>query len=153
MAFDLISALPQLLPLAIAWAEERAGRVSETGQPLNAGERAIASRVGVQHPELIRTQLVDVFPLPEDPALRHAALATGLLGQGTVGMTFGYSILVLRGHMSPRLFSHECRHVQQYEKAGSITAFLQVYLEQIALLGYHDSPLEQDARSNEFDAG
>jgi hypothetical protein len=37
--------------------------------------------------------------------------------------------------------------------AGSITAFLQVYLEQIALLGYHDSPLEQDARSNEFDAG
>jgi hypothetical protein len=152
MTFDLISALPKLLPLAIEWAESQSRHVAETGRPLHAADQTIAKRVGVRHSELIRTQLVDEFPLPDDPALRHAALATGLLGPGTVAMTLGYSIFVLRGHMNPRLLSHECRHVHQYEAAGSIAAFLPVYLQQIVRCGYHDSSLEQDARAHEIEA-
>jgi hypothetical protein len=54
--------------------------------------------------------------------------------------------------MGPRLLSHECRHVHQYEAHGSIAAFLPVYLEQIATVGYRNSPLEQDARAHEVDA-
>jgi hypothetical protein len=114
---------------------------------------AVAKRVGVRHPELIRTHLVDVLPQPDDPALRQAALATGLLGEGAVGLTLGYSIFIVRGHMSTSLLSHEFRHVYQYEAAGSVADFLPVYLQQIATVGYRDAPLEQDARAHEFSAG
>ncbi len=153
MSFDLISVLPQLLPSAVAWVEAQSRRASETGHPLNATGLALAKRVGVQHPELIRTQLVDALPLPDELALRQAALATGLLGPGMVGLSLGYSIFIVRGHVSPRLLSHECRHVYQYETAGSIAAFLPVYLQQIATVGYQSAPFERDARAHEFDAG
>jgi hypothetical protein len=73
MAFDLISALPQLLPLAIAWAEAQSRRAAETGQPLNAANRAIAKQVGVLHPESIRIQTGDALPQPDDPVVRQAA--------------------------------------------------------------------------------
>jgi hypothetical protein len=139
MSFNLLSALPQLLPSAIAWAEAASHHARET------------RRVGVQCPELIRTQLVDVFPQPDEPMLRQAAQATGLLGVGTVGLTMGYAILILRGHMSSRLLSHECRHVYQYEAAGSIAAFLPAYFQQIAMAGYDDAPFERDARAFEVD--
>jgi hypothetical protein len=61
-------------------------------------------------------------------------------------MTLGYGIFVEAEHASIRLLSHECRHVYQYEQAGSIDAFLTEYLTQIATVGYADAPLEADAR-------
>lgn len=152
MTFDLLSVLPQLLPSAIAWVEAQSHRANETGQALDATGLVLARKVEVQHPEVIRTQLVDTLPLPDEHTLRQAALATGLLGPGMVGLTLGYSIFIVRGHMSPRLLSHECRHVYQYETAGSIAAFLPVYLQQIATVGYQAAPLEQDARTHEIDA-
>jgi len=91
------------------------------------------------------------LPLPDDPGLRRAAVETGLLGPRTVGVTFGYSVLMLTGHGSNRLISHECRHVHQYEQAGSIAAFLPLYLNQIATVGYSLAPFEIDARSHERD--
>jgi hypothetical protein len=149
MSFDLISVLPHLLPSAVAWAEAESRHANETGYPLNPTNLAIAKRVGVLHPELIRIRLVDALPLPEEPALRQAALAIGFLALGGVGLTLGYSIFVVRGQISLRLLSHECRHVYQYEAAGSITAFLSAYLHQIATVGYENAPLEQDARAHE----
>jgi hypothetical protein len=35
MTFNLVSVLPQLLPSAIAWAEEQSERTQQTGQPLD----------------------------------------------------------------------------------------------------------------------
>ena len=58
---------------------------------------------------------------------------------------------VLRGQDTRRLLTHEFRHVHQYEAAGSIGAFLVRYLQEIAKVGYHDAPLEADARQHEFD--
>ena len=78
-------------------------------------------------------------------------METGLLGPEMIGVTFGYGVYICDGHISNRLISHECRHVYQYEVAGSIGAFLQVYLQQIATVGYHDAPLEVDARQHEID--
>jgi hypothetical protein len=103
-------------------------------------------------PELIRLQLVDALPQPDEPALRQAALATGLLGPGGIGLTLGYSIFIVRGHMSASLLSHECRHVYQYRAAGSIAAFLPVYLQQIATVGYESAPFDR-TRAHEFIAG
>lgn len=54
--------------------------------------------------------------------------------------------------MSVRLASHECRHVVQYEEAGSIAAFLPGYLKQLADVGYENAPYEIDAKAHEFDS-
>ena len=66
-----------------------------------------------------------------------------------VGLTLGYSVFVCTGHVNPRLLRHEFRHVYQYEQAGSISAFLPVYLGQIVRIGYRDAPFEVDARAHE----
>jgi hypothetical protein len=149
---DLRAALPALLPLAIEWAEARAREVAFTGKSLDDHDLAIARAVGVQRPELIRVGSVQALPLPEHPVLRAAAVQTGLLGSGMVGLTLGYSVFICHGHDTTRLLSHEFRHVYQYESAGSIAAFLPVYLQQILELEYNNAPFEIDARSHEFDA-
>lgn len=149
MTFDLRAALPVLVPKAISWAEAQSSAIAQVGKPLNEVLLAIARSVDVLHPEHIRIAEVPSLPLPEDPELKQAALATGLLGPGMVGLTLGYGIYVCHGHSNVRLLSHEFRHVHQYEQAGSIAAFLPVYLQQIATVGYNNASLEIDARAHE----
>ena len=146
---DLRAALPLLLPKAIAWAEEEALRVATSGRALTADEITLARKVGVVKPELIRIQSCDRLPMPQDPSLQAAAVQTGLLGPGMVGLTLGYSVFVCRGHETPRLLAHEFRHVFQYEQGGSIAKFLPVYLQQIVTVGYGNAPFEIDARAHE----
>ncbi len=150
---DLRSALPYLLPKAIAWAEARSQEAAASGRALTEREIAIARAVGVQQPERIRVAVVDSFPLPEDLTLRDAAIQTGLLGPDAAGLTLGYSVLVRRGHESARLLSHEFRHVYQYEQFGSVAAFLPEYLKQVVELGYSNAPFEIDATAYEQDDG
>lgn len=148
---DLRLKLPRLLPRAIAWAEARAKSAEEVGVPLTQQEVEVARAVGVAKPELVRVEIVgDRLPMPEDPELRAAAVQAGLLGPGMVGMTLGHSIFICRGHKTRRLLSHELRHVHQYEKCGSIAAFLPVYLMQIIEKGYSDAEFERDARAHEL---
>ncbi len=146
---DLRAALPQLLPGAFAWAETRAKEVADTGMPLDDSSSALARMVEVQQPEQIRISLVESLPLPDEPNLREAALQTGLLGPGMVGLTLGYSVIICQGHLTRRLMSHEFRHVYQFEQRGSISAFLPVYLQQIVEFGYANCPFEMDARAHE----
>ncbi len=154
MPFDLAAALPLLLPRAIAWAEAQEAQVLRTGAGLSTeGADLVARSVGVRRPERIRVSLVDQIPLPDDdPELREAALEGGLIGPDTRGITFGYAIYVRSDHDEAGLLWHECRHVHQYEEAGSIAAFLPVYLRQIVEHGYDNAPLEVDARAHEGDA-
>jgi hypothetical protein len=146
---DLRAALPFLLPKAIAWAAEEALRVATSGRALTVDEITLAHKVGVVKPELIRIQSCDCLPMPQDPSLQAAAVQTGLLGPGMVGLTLGYSVFVCRGHETHRLLAHEFRHVFQYEQNGSIAGFLPIYLQQIVAVGYGNAPLEVDARAHE----
>lgn len=146
---DLQVALPMLLPRAVVWAEDRAAEVAHSGIALNNHLLTVARSVGVVRPELIRVVLVNSLPMPQDPMLKAAAVQTGLLGPGMVGLTLGYSVFVCHGHDTVRLLSHEFRHVYQYERAGSIAVFLPVYLAQIVQFGYANAPFEQDARAHE----
>lgn len=150
MPIDLQTALPYLLPKAIQWAEAQSQEIQADGVPLAEKGLQIARSVGVQRPELIRLSIVEKLPLPEDEMLRVAALETGLLGPGMVGLTLGYSVFICKGHDSIRLLSHEFRHVYQYEQAGSIAAFLAGYLQQIVMFGYSNAPFEMDARTHEM---
>lgn len=151
MTFDLGAALPQLLPRAVTWANEREQEIFASGVSLNDLGLSIAQRVGVSRPELIRVQFVDdLLPLPQDPVLREAGLATGLFGPQMIGITLGYSICIRKQYDSIRLLSHEARHVYQYEQAGGIANFLPLYLQQIVQFGYRDAPYEIDARAHEI---
>ena len=149
--FDLAKELPRLLPKAIAWAEDEAAAAQTSGVPLNAMGMHLARSVGVQHPELIRVVEAPSLPFPTDHELSLATLQTGLLGPGMAGLTLGYAVFILVGHGSNRLISHECRHVYQYETAGSIAAFLPQYLQQIVSYGYEQAPFEVDAQAHEID--
>lgn len=147
---DLSRKLPLLLPRAILWAQDASAVALAGGLPLSPEYQDLAHSVGVTHPERIRVLLVDALPLPSDPQLREAALATGLMGPHMAGITLGYAVLIVRGLDTRRLLSHEFRHVAQYEQAGSIADFLPVYLQQVAQFGYNDAPFEVDARAHEI---
>lgn len=146
---DLQQLLPTLVPRAIAWATSQAELIRTTGFSLNENGLALAQQVGVTRPELVRVRYVPQLPIPDDPLLRDVASGSGLLGPGMVGLTLGHGIFIVDGYGDMRLMSHELRHVHQYERLGSIEAFMPVYLAQIAAVGYRDAPMEQDARAHE----
>jgi hypothetical protein len=147
---DLKALLPALLPRAIDWCEKISANVGAEGSPLKPSAVADARAVGVKHPERIRVLVVDEIPTPDDTLLATAAAATGFLGSNTAGLALGYSIFVRRGRLSRRLLSHECRHVAQFEDAGSLPAFLTTYLNELVANGYDDCSCEVDARSHEL---
>jgi len=149
---DPAAAYSRLVPRAIAWAEVRSADILATGRPLNDFGRRLAKSVGVTRADLIRVSLARQIPLPDDPELRAFAIEKRLLGPKTFGLTLGYGIYIIDGHASDRLISHECRHVFQYEAAGSIATFVPLYLEQIDQCGYEQAPYEIDARLHERDA-
>ena len=141
---------PALHQAATTWIESLERHAQTSGRTLVARECAMAAEVGVCHPERIRVLEIDSFPQPPDPQLLAAAQAAGPLGPSTIGLPAGYGILLRRGfQVDARVLSHECRHVSQYECAGSVSAFLAAYLDQVLRYGYHLAPLEQDARAHE----
>ncbi len=152
MNIDLSAALPHLAPLAVAWAEQHASKISLHGHPLTDHQIGLARKVGVANPEKNRLAYVHQLPLPEDPQLSQAAVQIGMLGPSMIGLALGYSIYICNGHESDRLLRHECRHTYQFEKAGSIAAYLPGYLEQVLRFGYWNAPYEIDARNHEVDA-
>jgi hypothetical protein len=150
MTFDLRSALPFVIPKAIAWAEMQSESAVRSGRSLDERFMSIARGVGVVRPEQVRILDVARLPMPDDPQLHQAAVATGLLGPGMVGLTLGYAVFVCPGYgRDVRLLSHEFRHVYQYEQAGSIAAFLPEYLQQIVTIGDNNAACERDARAHE----
>jgi hypothetical protein len=146
---DLRHALPRLAPLAVEWAEQAAAEAVAIGVCLDAEGEILARRVGVSDFARVRLVVAPELPFPDEAELRAAALETGLLGPDMAGLTLGHAIFIRTGELTPRLLSHELRHVAQYEAAGSIGAFLPVYLGQILHFGYRDAPFEVDARSHE----
>lgn len=147
---DLANQLPQILPAAIKWADEQERLAFSTGAALTPLGIADARAVGVREPAKIRVVIASTLPLPDDKYLRNIAVSSGLLGAGFAGLTLGYAIFIVHGHLTRRLLTHECRHVHQYEVAGSIAAFLPAYLRQIATVGYDAAPFELDAKAHEI---
>lgn len=146
---NLPQPFPTLLTAAAAWIDRLEQQALTHGRPLKPHELALARHTGVREAQRIRLLELDDFPQPADPALCATAKAYGLLSERSCGLTAGHGILVRRGMDDTRVLSHECRHVQQYEVAGSTLAFLTEYLGQIVAYGYWDAPLEQDARGHE----
>ena len=148
---NLLYELETLLPLAIKWAQAHNEIVQQKGTPLTPEQIDIAKQVGVTHTGKVRILEVEKIPFPENEKLNEATTRIGFLSDEMKGLTLGHSVYILRGHNSNHLLSHELRHVYHYEVFGSIPEFLVEYLKQIVLVGYENSPLEQDARNHEID--
>ena len=115
--------------------------------PLTVGQVDDAVRIGIAHPERVRLRVVEEIPLPENPALRSAAEATGLISPLTIGLTLRYGIFIQADSWGERrLLVHELAHVAQYERLGGFRPFLQRYLMECITIGYPEAPLEQEAK-------
>lgn len=146
----LLEQFPALLPLATQWAEEQEAFILENGRPLSEQGLQDARTVGVARPEKVRLLKVPSIPIPDHPLLIRAGQATGLISPHSAGLTVGYGIFIREDCWdSRRLVAHECVHTSQYERYGSIEAFLTEYLSQCIELGYLDAPLEQEALEKE----
>lgn len=141
-----------LIAKATEWAEQQSTLILRYGKPLTPKKIRLAFSVGVAHPERIRLLQVTHIPLPDDQQLTQMATEMGLLTPSIAGLTLGYGIYLRHGYCTPSMLFHECRHVYQYEQAGSIATFLAEYLKQIAQYGYVNAPLEIDARRHEVAA-
>jgi hypothetical protein len=143
---EVFAALPAILQLAADWGEMECRSILARGKPLAFWQIAEAEQVGVREPTKVRILSVETMPASQNAPLQ-AALSAGLLRAETLALTLGYGVLILRHKIGQRqVLRHELRHVAQYEQAGSITAFLAEYLNQIARFGHSDAPLEIDAR-------
>jgi hypothetical protein len=142
----LLSLLPMLLPLATRWVQDREAEILTHGAPLTPQQHKDAEAAGVRSPEKIRLQVVREIPLPINPVLAKVARQTGLLGPATAGLTLHYGIYIRHDVQSNReLHVHEFVHGGQYERLGSIEAFLAPYLRECLDPGYPLGPMEQEA--------
>ena len=136
-----------LLPLACAWAAEQEQTILQSGVTLTEAQMADARRVGVIHPERVRLLGVQEIPTPSLPALAAAAEATSLISPFTIGLTLRYGIFIRDDYWGQRqLVVHELAHTMQYERLGSIEAFLRQYLHECITIGYPAAPMEQEAK-------
>jgi hypothetical protein len=71
---------------------------------------------------------------------------TSLITPETAGLTIGQGIFVRADCANDaKLIAHELKHVAQYDRHGSIIAFLQQYLSEVNEYGYPAAAMEQEA--------
>lgn len=138
-----------LIPLASRWVLQQETIMNAKGRSLNAAEMSDARSAGVQHPERIRIMAVPVILPPQTFPLALAGKLVNLIGPQTAGITLRYGIYIREDCSDYRrnrnLYVHEFVHVGQYERLGSVNAFLKKYLRECLVEGYPFGPLEQEA--------
>jgi hypothetical protein len=137
-----------MLPRAAAWAADKEKFILTHKDAVDLVPEALESarQAGVVSPERVRLLAVPTIPLPPDLDLRQAAQTFGLITTATLGLTLGHGIFVATSYLrDPKLIAHELVHVAQYERHGSILAFLQRYLWECNEFGYPAAPMEQEA--------
>jgi hypothetical protein len=136
----------ELLPLAVAWAEEQERRILTKGVALTAAQRADARAMGVAHPERVRLLEVVAISRPAHPVLRAAAESAHIINPFTRGLTLRYGIYLRADESSDRqLIAHELVHTGQYERMGGFLPFLRLYIYECLTVGYEASQMEQEA--------
>jgi hypothetical protein len=145
---SLYLAVQACLPWVIFWAWRQERRILRNGRTLTVQEAERAARAGVRTPARIRVLAVESVPLPGPRWMHNLARRLGFDGSQTAGMALRYGIYVRRECQDdPELLVHECCHTAQYERMGSIRAFMRVYLMQCLRDGYYASGLEEEARA------
>ena len=138
--------LKKILPLACHWADIQENILMNKGNRLSPEWMDWAAGVGVACPHKIRTLIVREIPQPEHPVLRYACSQTQLITEKTIGLTLGYGIFIKKEASEiKRVYLHEFAHVAQFERLGGIERFLEKYISEVLLHGYHEAPMEKEA--------
>ncbi len=138
----------ELLPRAAEWAQGQEQFLLRNAASLilRPKLKEIALRAGIARTVSGRILGVPAIPLPEEADLRKTAIAYGLITPGTIGLTLGHGIFIRQDCLADaKLIAHELKHVAQYERLGSIPAFLQQYLSEVSQHGYPSAPMELEA--------
>ena len=135
-----------MLPLVCAWAKRHERMILRAGRPLDVEELELARRVGVQHPEFVRTLMVSSIPPRLPLMLRSVAARLSWGPAATAGMALGYGIFIRADQACSRsLLLHELVHTAQYERLG-FRPFLEQYLHECLTAGYPLGALESEAQ-------
>lgn len=138
-----------LQPAAVAFVKDSDREILGRGRALTTDEMALASEVGVSHPELVRVLVIDPFIAPRDPAFAIEAGKLGIGASSEGGRTTGYGIQIKPAYAKARwILAHELTHVGQFERLGT-TGYVHEYLTELLLVGYARAPLEREAHANE----
>lgn len=141
--------LKPFIPWATQWVTEQEAIIFEKGQTLHALGIEDARRAGVSCPEKIRILTVPSITPPNHWLLSVLPDSLQFIGPQTAGLTLNYGIYIHEDYADYRehreLYVHEMVHVGQYERMGSIKAFLTDYLEESISPGYPLGPMEQEA--------
>ncbi|MGB1259474.1 MAG: hypothetical protein ACPG6P_05490 [Akkermansiaceae bacterium] len=138
---------------AACWAAYHERRITAMGEPLLDNQRSDAKHLGVERADDVYLCLVDEVP---NPLLKIPWLSEALEKcldvhvMSPAGITLGHGIYVTQVAYSKRLIRHELVHVNQYERSGSIRAFMVEYLYQCLMYGYYAAPWEEEARAGEL---
>src|ERR1041385_2084925 len=134
------------LPAACNWVLEQERFILERGVRLRGLQCSDAKRVGVIHPERVRLMHVEQIPVPVQPLLRAAGQAMKLNSPRTPALALGYGIYIRSECCGERWpVVHELAHVAQFERLGTIRAFMECFLYQCLIVGYPSAPMEQEA--------
>lgn len=134
---------------ATVWARYHERRILRLGEPLDDIGHRDATCLGVSHPEHIRILCLDTIPNPFRRLMGPLERRTGLCITDAAGLTLRHGIFVTTPHRGDRaLIAHELVHTRQFEQCGGHLTFLTEYIHQCLLHGYHNAPLEQEARED-----
>ncbi len=145
----LVSLLKPFIPWATQWVKDQEKRIIRLGTSLTDKQQEDARRAGVKHPDRIHIMVVPTIEPPNHPLLVLASTFIDIIGPHTAGLTLRYGIYIREDcshyNENRNLFVHEFVHTGQYERLGSIAAFLKEYLVECIAPGYPLGRQEQEA--------
>ena len=134
------------LPLAAKWVGREERKILRDGVPLSPEGLRDALQMGVAHPEKIRLMKVERIPVLNGAFMKSLSWLVPAISPNTIGLSLRYGIYIRScGWGDRKLIAHECVHTGQYERHGSIEAFLSAYFTECIEIGYPAAPMEQEA--------
>ena len=141
-----LDTLAKLIPKICEWLEYQENNIISIGRDLTLEELDIAKRIGIKNYDIIRVYESPIVPTPKDIILLEFGRQVGLISSSTHGICFRYGIFINEQTENKKLvLTHELIHTLQYERFGSIKAFISCYLKECIEVGYHESDLEKEA--------
>lgn len=142
------TALLPVVPLVAWWAGRTTLGARTAGRPLTPIETALARRLGVADPASVRVVVTPALPLPGPRWAHQLASRLGFPAIESIGLCLGHAIFVQSNWARhPEVLAHELVHTAQCERLGGLRPFLHRYLAECLTHGYHQAPLEQEART------
>jgi hypothetical protein len=143
LSFDKIL---KFFPSVYDWIEQQENEIFVTGRNLYLNEMKVAKEIGIKNYDIIKILETDSVPQPKNKMLLEIGKEMGLINSRTNGICFRYGIFIHQNLKDKNAtLCHELIHTLQYERLGSIEAFIKKYLKECYDVGYRNSTLELEA--------